>query len=145
MIGCIRLVYVSQFYRNDDAFKLDLMDILTTSINYNTQEDITGVLCYGNGYFIQCLEGKKSTVNDLYFNKILKDNRHVSCQLIYFEESKVRLFDQWAMKFAPLNANIRKFFLEHYNNEFNPFLLNTLTIGPFLKLLSKQNEWEYYI
>ena len=34
MIGCIRLVYVSQFYRNDDAFKLDLMDILTTSINY---------------------------------------------------------------------------------------------------------------
>ena len=84
-------------------------------------------------------------MNDLYFNKILKDNRHVSCQLIYFEESKVRLFDQWAMKFAPLNANIRTFFLEHYNNEFNPFLLNTLTIGPFLKILSKQNEWEYYI
>lgn len=121
MIGCIRLVYVSQFYRNDDTFKLDLMNVLTTSINYNTQEDITGVLCYGNGYFIQCLEGKKSTVNDLYFNKILKDKRHVSCQLIYFEESKVRLFDQWAMKFAPLNANIRNFFLEHYNNEFNPF------------------------
>ena len=72
MIGCIRLVYVSKFYRNDDAFKLDLMNILTTSINYNTQENITGVLCYGNGYFIQC-DTKRS-----YFSTILHKRFYVN-------------------------------------------------------------------
>lgn len=145
MTEYVRLVYVSRFYRNDDSFKLDLMDILTASVNHNTLHGITGMLCYGNGCFIQCLEGGKSAVSDLYFKKILKDKRHTSCQLIYFEESAVQLFDQWAMKFAPLNPNLRNFFLENHQNEFDPYLLNSITIGPFIKLLSTQQGWEYYI
>jgi len=145
MMGYVRLAYISKFCRNDDSFKLDLMDILTTSVNHNAQHGITGMLCYGNGCFIQCLEGKKSAVCDLYFKKILKDHRHTSCQLIYFEESAVQLFDQWAMKFAPLNPNLRNFFLENHQNEFDPYLLNSITIGPFIKLLSTQQGWEYYI
>ena len=145
MTGCVRLLYVSKFSQHDDLFKPELMHILTTSVDHNAANAITGVLCYGNGYFVQCLEGDKAKVSDLYFKKILKDSRHKGCQILYFEEQIERLFPEWAMKFAPINPSIRKFFQKHYGSEFNPCLLNARTIGAFIKLLVQQNAWEYYI
>ena len=145
MVGCVRLLYVSKFTQNDDVFKPELMNILTTSVDHNASHEITGVLCYGNGYFVQCLEGEKSKVSNLYFDRILKDPRHKGCQILYFQEQVERLFPEWAMKFAPINPSIRAFFQQQYAEEFNPTLLTARTIGPFIKLLAQQNAWEYYI
>jgi restriction endonuclease len=145
MVECVRLLYVSKFTQNDDVFKTELMNILMTSVDRNALHEITGVLSYGNGYFVQCLEGEKTKVSNLYFDRILKDSRHKGCQILYFEEQVERIFSEWAMKFAPINPSIRAFFQLQYAQEFNPTLLTARTIGPFIKLLAQQNAWEYYI
>ena len=80
----VQLVYVST---------LTLGSRLSTSIfdevegharNYNQQHNITGTLCYGNGHFLQCIEGKKSDVFNLQ-ERIFFDSHQSSqlCRLAY--------------------------------------------------------------
>ncbi|MCM2350479.1 MAG: BLUF domain-containing protein [Bacteriovoracaceae bacterium] len=41
----------------------------------NLKADITGMLFFGNDYFVQCLEGGRDVVSKL-FGKISSDKRH---------------------------------------------------------------------
>lgn len=54
-----RLMYVSKAIQEFDSVDPILMSIITEAIRFNSCHDITGVLYYGNGFFIQCMEGEK--------------------------------------------------------------------------------------
>lgn len=69
----VRLLYVSKIAKIDTKIKDTLIAILDEAVDFNYRNDITGVLYYGHGYFVQCLEGRKSKIDDLFFNKIVKD------------------------------------------------------------------------
>lgn len=60
--------------------KIDLpdqgvQDIMTTAVNFNKAEKITGLLLYNERNFFQLIEGEKKTIEDLY-ERIVQDSRH---------------------------------------------------------------------
>lgn len=62
----VRLLYVSKIKNIDSNLKTNLIEILDEAVDFNYRHDITGVLYYGHGYFVQCLEGPKSLIDDLF-------------------------------------------------------------------------------
>jgi hypothetical protein len=97
----ISLAYVSASSR--DMTNDDLTDILTTARSHNSANNITGMLLYRNGYFIQALEGEEQVVRALY-DKISKDSRHRNVLTVQQEEIQERSFGEWSMGFHNLDA-----------------------------------------
>ncbi len=90
----IRLIYVSKAV---DPHTHTLTDsILLKAHAWNTQNDITGVLCEGQGVFLQALEGERGTVTRLYA-RIFADPRHKDLELIHCESITERRYGEWSM------------------------------------------------
>lgn len=134
----VRVLYASKAKNIHPELKDDLIEILNTAVDFNSRNEITGVLYYGHGYFVQCLEGLKSTVDDLFYNQILKDPRHQNCEILFYEKCETGIFNHWNMKFAPVNKQLGDFFLEHHRDDFNPFLLSSESIPTFINLLANE-------
>ena len=94
----VRLIYVSEIseYFTPD----DIESILTTARKCNTAKDVTGLLCFNRKYFLQCLEGSRTNVNQIY-HKILNDKRHQRIIMLDYKEINAREFDKWSMGYMP--------------------------------------------
>jgi hypothetical protein len=80
-----------------DLANWDLVNsIVTSSTRNNPENDITGVLVATETHFLQVLEGEFGTLNST-FERIARDTRHDTVQLIRFTEIKERQFSDWAM------------------------------------------------
>jgi hypothetical protein len=112
----IRLLYIS---RAAVAITTTVTGTILESAKANNPAlGITGVLCQGQGLFIQILEGERSAVNRLY-NTISKDNRHQDIELIAIDEIKERKFPHWSMAHVIISENDAIIELKH--PEFDPF------------------------
>ncbi len=94
----IRLIYVSKAV--DQQTPKSSESILRTSQAWNAQNDLTGVLCQGQGMFLQVLEGERGKVTSLYA-RIHADPRHKDLELIHCESIATRRYEAWSM------ANVR--------------------------------------
>jgi len=97
-----QLVYLSaatEAFSEED----DLSDILKASRRNNRHRDITGMLLYSDGGFIQALEGPKEEVLDLY-EKIEQDPRHGSTITLLDRSAEERAFSEWEMGFKQVDA-----------------------------------------
>ena len=90
----IRLIYVSKAVDPQNRMLAD--SILSTSHAWNTQNDITGVLCEGQGLFLQALEGERGRVTSLYA-RIAADPRHTGLELLHCESIAHRRYGDWSM------------------------------------------------
>lgn len=91
----IHFVYIS---RAVQSFATpELAELAEKSAINNAERGITGVLLYGNGRFMQLLEGSSSAIEDLYLHKILLDERHTECQVLLNTPCRERLFPDWSM------------------------------------------------
>ncbi len=79
----------------------DLNELLVTSQKNNQQINITGILLFIEGCFLQILEGNKDTVQTLY-KKVKEDTRHDDVIKIFDGEKQERSFDKWSMGFKNL-------------------------------------------
>ena len=96
----IRLIYLSKAV---DAQTPALSDaILRTARAWNTQNGITGVLCQGQGVFLQALEGERAKVTSLYA-RIHADPRHKDLELIHCESITERRYGAWSMAHVALS------------------------------------------
>jgi hypothetical protein len=89
----VRLLYCS---RAVDTSAAAIESILAQSRQHNPVTGITGILCYGDGIFLQCIEGGRMQVSEL-FGDIQRDPRHKDVALLSFEEILERRFGGWAM------------------------------------------------
>ena len=134
----IRLLYIS---RATGAITTTVTgSILESARVHNRVAGITGVLCQGQGLFIQVLEGERRTVNRLY-NNIIKDKRHQDVELVAIEEIQERKFPNWSMAHVIISENDPIIQMKH--PEFDPFeasgeQLNSL-IDDLLKLSTPIN------
>jgi len=96
----LSLIYVSISVNllNDE----ELLSILKVSRENNASKDVTGLLLYKGGNFMQVLEGPDEVVNDLY-EKIKLDSRHKDVSLISREQISARQFSSWEMAFQNLD------------------------------------------
>lgn len=124
----------------------ELIDLLKESRSFNRQHNITGMLLYIQGKFIQVLEGAKADVADI-FGRIAKDPRHHRVTVIAEGDYAHRIFKNWTMGFRRLTAheaadlggfrNIDEFFAEqHIGDKSNLLLI-------FLKLFYDKNMVEF--
>jgi Sensors of blue-light using FAD len=89
-------------YRSDQAYEMDAADLvklLLESRTYNGKHDITGLLLYRGGQFMQLLEGSQPEVQRL-FRKIATDPRHHVEVVEVDAPAGRRLFPDWRMGFA---------------------------------------------
>jgi len=76
--------------------------ILRSAQAFNADNGITGVLCQGQGVWLQVLEGRRGEVNALY-GRISADKRHKNVQLIAVKDITQRRYGAWAMAHVNLN------------------------------------------
>jgi hypothetical protein len=81
----------------------DLEELLVEARDFNAGKDITGILLYCDGNFMQLLEGDEDEVRSLY-GRIETDRRHVDVKTLFTKETEERWLKDWAMAFA-LGAN----------------------------------------
>jgi Sensors of blue-light using FAD len=96
----IRLIYLSRPAGPQTAALTD--SILRKAHDWNTQNDITGMLCEGQGLYLQALEGERSRVTRLYA-RIHADPRHKDLELLHCESIAERRYAGWSMAFVSLS------------------------------------------
>lgn len=94
----MRLIYVSNF--SEVLTEQDVSSIVDTCRKNNPAVNITGVLCYNNNYFLQCIEGSRIEVNRLY-QRILNDPRHHDPTILQYKHIYERDFGEWSMGYIP--------------------------------------------
>lgn len=95
----IRIVYSSSTERSLSKEELEV--ILATARRHNAVHDITGLLLYRDGVFIQALEGEERKVRSLYAT-ICQDGRHRRITTLVDEKITERDFSNWSMGFHVL-------------------------------------------
>jgi len=134
----IRAIYAST--KMDALNKDDIENILLSSRKNNARAQITGVLCFSHNHFLQCLEGDRTFVNDLY-NRIAGDKRHVNPFIIDYTEISERSFSSWAMGFVPDTEISRELILKYSpTGRFDPTEMSAASALGFLKALTKTIE-----
>jgi hypothetical protein len=96
----IRLIYFSKAVEPQTGALTD--SILRKAHAWNPQNDITGVLCQGQGVFLQVLEGERGKVTSLYA-RIHADPRHGDLELIHCESISERRYGDWSMAHVRLS------------------------------------------
>jgi hypothetical protein len=111
-MGLYTLAYVSVETRPMSAHHI--LNILNKARDKNKQLNITGMLLYRQGYFIQALEGEQAAVEALY-DTIKQDERHQNVLVVYKNEISGRSFPDWSMGFTNLDT-VQPDEIEGYNN-----------------------------
>lgn len=79
----------------------DVDAILKKARMFNPSQQLTGMLLFRAGIFLQLLEGDKEKVNALY-QKIKKDPRHRNVFTIFENTAQQRIFRDWSMGFCEI-------------------------------------------
>ncbi|WP_119677430.1 BLUF domain-containing protein [Indioceanicola profundi] len=112
--GLLCLVYVSRaVVPMEDA---DLLELLRQSRADNLRDDITGLLLYRAGRFMQVLEGPHAPLHALY-GRIMRDRRHTDVTTLIKFRTDARAFADWSMGFAHVDR-----IPEEDRAGFSPFL-----------------------
>ena len=81
----------------------DLQALLDWSRPYNAQHQITGLLLYSDGRFVQLIEGPAAVVQAL-FAQIQQDLRHTQVVTVSDGPGPQRWFADWQMAFGNVSA-----------------------------------------
>ncbi len=97
----IQISYISS--ATDPMSTQELLELLRQSRENNAENGITGMLLYGNGTFLQVLEGEEKVVENL-LDKIRKDPRHTDLRLLHRKTIQKRQYSDWSMGFKRLST-----------------------------------------
>ncbi len=98
-MSLISLIYVSSAqvpFSNGD-----LTALLEISRRNNALIDVTGMLVYRDGNFMQAIEGEEQTIQQLQ-EKIRRDPRHDGLITLLTQRIETRQFPEWSMGFRNL-------------------------------------------
>ncbi|MEM7765356.1 MAG: BLUF domain-containing protein [Pseudomonadota bacterium] len=93
------VMYLSEVVRHSRRVELPkgIRQIADVSTRENKQHQITGLLTYKSGFYLQVIEGPEHAVNQLFAN-ICEDQRHTNIQPLLVTTAKARFFSTWRMR-----------------------------------------------
>lgn len=142
-MALIRLVYASEatFEAQPDEQGIEphVGRILMASRRNNPNFGLVGGLYYGDGYFFQCLEGESDRVHDLY-NRIRDDDRHHKVTLLFEEPIDEYGFEDWSMKYVPLDSAVASFLKQRGLKGFDPFAFEAATTRAMVDLMCRGSD-----
>jgi Sensors of blue-light using FAD len=139
MAQLTRLVYVSRSkFATAEEVRATLEPsagkILMQSRVNNRHSGLTGVLCFGDGCFFQCLEGEENAIDHL-LSKLKADVRHCDLTVLLRKPIETVSFEEWDMKFVAVESPMMKW-LESLGYEgFNPYLFDGQMVEKVLQFL----------
>ncbi|OQX21220.1 MAG: hypothetical protein BWK80_34050 [Desulfobacteraceae bacterium IS3] len=92
--GVYSVIYVSR--ASDSITHDEIKQILHSARKENSELGITGFLIFNKGYFLQLLEGRQDSVDEL-LRKIADDRRHDDVRIVLRTFNERRLFSDWTM------------------------------------------------
>jgi len=112
----VRMLYCSVLNGIGDG---DVEKILDISHANNALDNITGVLVYNGGHFLQCLEGGRRAVSKRFVS-IAADKRHKDVEILDFSPIAERRFPTWTMQYVG-GTNLDQGIVSTYTTgEFDP-------------------------
>ena len=109
----IHLIYTSLATKRPG--KQDLEELLEQARQRNLRQNITGMLLYKSGVYLQVLEGDEKDVHQV-FSAIEKDPRNTKVTKLLDERIIKRDFPNWSMGFKRIDDNYEA---EGYSDIFN--------------------------
>lgn len=100
-MSLIHLVYVST--ARAELSQPELRRILAASARNNVPVEVTGMLLYSGGCFMQVLEGEEAAVDGVY-GRIAADPRHKDVTVLERAPIEARSFPTWTMGFRQLGT-----------------------------------------
>lgn len=76
--------------------------IVRRAKSFNHDKNVTGVLLYHAGLFMQLVEGERDVIEDLFYKKIEKDRRHQDVVVLFDQDVPTRLCPDWQMGYHPM-------------------------------------------
>lgn len=134
----MQLVYISRISWRGVLNPKTLANIKRVASVNNAQHGITGILCYGNGCFYQCLEGQQQEILALKDNLCCIDKRHKQVQIHQFSVINNRHFQGWSMGLLPL-----KYWL--LSKKYKSDLTTLNKFIPFKPFDWQQYQWEEFL
>jgi hypothetical protein len=83
-----------------DLTNSDLDRRLVSARRRNLAQDITGMMIYHRGEFVQILEGRKESIENVYEKFICPDTRHTAINKVLENTITHRSFGEWSMGFV---------------------------------------------
>ena len=137
----IRLVYVSNIRKSSKSDPNLFDHIRTHAEDYNRKNNIKGMLCNNQNYFLQCLEGAKQDILPLMY-RIFRDKRHTKLRVILLKPIENYTFKDWRMRSLNLDERLwLKDSIQERSSElrefipFNPFQWSEWYIEHFLETM----------
>jgi hypothetical protein len=115
--------------------------ILAKSRANNRKHGLTGVLYFGNGCFFQCLEGETAAIDALYA-KLEQDDRHRDLKLVSRKAVARPSFEEWSMKYVPVDKEIAAFLGRHGMPAFDPYQFDAAMTQEVIGMLQGAPEPE---
>jgi len=116
-----QLLYASTIC--DDLPVDEIKTILKSARKNNPASGLTGLLYFNRRYFLQCIEGARTEVNEA-FHRIQQDTRHKNIVILHYEEISERCFPSWGMGYLPESSATQSIYIRFANNPlFNPYLM----------------------
>lgn len=136
MNSIFHLVYISE--AAEDISYTDIQDILASSRRNNARDEITGLLIFRDGHFLQLLEGDEKSVRKV-LNKILLDDRNYSLRVLVEARSDERLYPTWNMAFCDgdISPNSKQDLIDLFDTCLEGAADKRSLIMPMLKQFSK--------
>jgi hypothetical protein len=100
-----QLIYVSSAARDLDEG--DIHRLLESSVRHNEANNVTGMLLFASGNFLQVLEGDEFAVDEA-MSRIQLDPRHHGIIILSKEGVTEREFSAWSMGFRGVGATDAK-------------------------------------
>lgn len=91
----VELKYLSEAEGGVNVWSLT--DIVNSSVAWNDQSEITGILFFDHGHFGQILEGPRGAIEETW-GRIKSDVRHHNIELLGITDIQERRFPKWSMK-----------------------------------------------
>ena len=121
-------------YASDAAIDMDvvtLAELLLKAQAFNKSVDVTGLLLFTNGKFVQTIEGPSASI-DLVYERIERDRQHRGVVVFQDEAIESRVYPSWAMmsNTEMENAALNSFLLKRLGGAgeaFTPWQSSTLS------------------
>jgi hypothetical protein len=139
----IRLVYASRSVVEPSAHHQGMdpgiARILAKSRKNNARLDVVGGLLFGDGYFLQCLEGDASVVQTLY-NRIETDSRHRDVTVLLQSSIGTRTFGAWSMKYVPGEQRLQELLRQWGVSQFDPYQLSKDQLDAAVRFIRDEDD-----
>jgi hypothetical protein len=98
-----QLCYISYSSQTHEETLNGMGQLMDISVKNNQELNVTGMLLYRDGIFMQLIEGNKDDILRL-FGKIVTDSRHNNISTVFSMDGEERVFPHWSMLYKQIES-----------------------------------------